>query len=425
MIKKSLIAATSSISGALAAALLLISSASVRAEPNQLQTGDRVAICGDSITQQRLYSVYMEAYLVLCQPAPKLETIQFGRSGETVPWFLNRQEIACLPFKPSVVTLCYGMNDGGRKPATPETLEKYTSALTTAIDNFRKSGSRFFVIGSPGVVDTHTSKTVDPTMYNQTLKDFSDAAERLAKEQNAVFAPVHALMAKAMAEAKAKYGPEYVFAGKDGTHPGPNGHLVMAYAFLKALGCDGDIGTIAVDLKTNTATGSESHEIVSAADGSFAVRSTRYPFCFAGAPDRETTHSMVEFIPFNQDLNRLVLKVSNPTATKLQVAWGSASRTYEASELVKGINLAADFPDNPFSEPFAKAEARLRKKQEFENTAIQMLEAIRDWREILPEHEDAYVAMEQNLQQRCLTAMKESGEVAVPVEHTIRITPAP
>lgn len=409
--------------GRLALALLAFTSITLYAEANKLQPGDRVAICGDSITQQRMYSLYMEAYLLLCQPQPNLETIQFGRSGETVPWFLNRQQIGCLPFKPTVVTFCYGMNDGGRKPATPGSLGKYTTALATAIENFREVGARFIVVGSPGVVDTNTSKTVDPTMYNQTLSDFSDAAERLATEQGAAFAPIHQLMMKAMNESKAKLGPDYVFAGKDGTHPGPNGHLVMAYAFLKALGCDGEIGTITVDMKSKSATASQGHEIVSVSDEGVSIKSTRYPFCFYGDPKGETTRSMIEFIPFNEDLNRLILKVTNPTAQKLRVTWGSASRTYEAADLVKGINLAADFLDNPFSSPFAKAETLLKKKQESETTAVQMLESIRDWREILPEHEAAYKAMEEGVINRCLADIKASATAAVPVEHNIRITP--
>ena len=40
----------------------------------------------------------------------------------------------------------------------------------------------------------------------------------------------------------------YHVAGADGVHPAANGHLIIAYAFLKALGCDGNIGTIKVDL---------------------------------------------------------------------------------------------------------------------------------------------------------------------------------
>ncbi len=42
-------------------------------------------------------------------------------------------------------------------------------------------------------------------------------------------------MIDAMAKAKLKYGKEYNVAGGDGVHPNRNGHLVMAYAFLKAL----------------------------------------------------------------------------------------------------------------------------------------------------------------------------------------------
>jgi len=35
----------------------------------RLQQGDFVAICGDSITEERIYSVYIQDYLLMCQPA--------------------------------------------------------------------------------------------------------------------------------------------------------------------------------------------------------------------------------------------------------------------------------------------------------------------------------------------------------------------
>ena len=66
-----------------------------------------------------------------------------------------------------------------------------------------------------------------------------------------------------MGKAKAKYGDSYPVAGGDGIHPGANGHLVMAYAFLKGLGVDGNIGTITVDLGTKKATGSDGHTAAS------------------------------------------------------------------------------------------------------------------------------------------------------------------
>src|SRR6185436_7649799 len=78
-----------------------------------LRDGDLVAICGDSITEQKLYSVYIEDYLLMCQATPNLEAAQFGWSGEVSWGFLARMNNDVGPFKPTVATTCYGMNDGG------------------------------------------------------------------------------------------------------------------------------------------------------------------------------------------------------------------------------------------------------------------------------------------------------------------------
>ena len=46
-------------------------------------------------------------------------------------------------------------------------------------------------------------------------------------------------------------------------YPGWAGHLVMAYAFLKAMGLDGDIGMFIIDLRDQTATASSGHAVKS------------------------------------------------------------------------------------------------------------------------------------------------------------------
>ena len=58
----------------------------------QLQPRDRVAICGDSITEQKLYSVYIETYLLACTPQPDLRAMQFGWGGEVSWGFFDRME---------------------------------------------------------------------------------------------------------------------------------------------------------------------------------------------------------------------------------------------------------------------------------------------------------------------------------------------
>ena len=41
---------------------------------DDLRPGDVVAICGDSITEQGLYSAFIEAYLLACQPVSGVRT---------------------------------------------------------------------------------------------------------------------------------------------------------------------------------------------------------------------------------------------------------------------------------------------------------------------------------------------------------------
>ena len=65
---------------------------------DDLRPGDVVAICGDSITEQGLYSASIEAYLLACQPVSDVRTHPFGLSGETSWEFLNRIESDILPF---------------------------------------------------------------------------------------------------------------------------------------------------------------------------------------------------------------------------------------------------------------------------------------------------------------------------------------
>jgi len=69
-----------------------------------LKAGDRLAICGDSITEQKMYSRMMEDYLTVCAPDLKVTVRQYGWSGERAPGFLARMTNDCLLFKPTVAT---------------------------------------------------------------------------------------------------------------------------------------------------------------------------------------------------------------------------------------------------------------------------------------------------------------------------------
>ena len=137
------------------------------------------------------------------------------------------------------------------------------------------------------------------------------------------------------------YGPDYAIAGKDGVHPGWAGQTVMAYAFLKSLGVDGDIETITVDLKSGAAKNSTGHEVLSGKTGEWQIKSSRYPYCAIGSLTNDNSiRSAMTLIPFNQDLNRLMLVAKGGKASGYKVTWGEETKTYSSAQLAKGVNLA-------------------------------------------------------------------------------------
>jgi hypothetical protein len=213
-----------------------------------------------------------------------------------------------------------------------------------------------------------------------------------------------------------KYGPDYAIAGKDGVHPDWAGQLVMAYAFLRALGLDGEIGTYTIDLRTKKAEVSYGHELLSFKNDELEIKSSRYPFCASGGdPTKDNNiRSGMTLVPFNQELNRVMLVIKNPEAKNYKVTWGAESRTYSAEQLGKGLNLAEDFAVNPFSDAFGKVDAAVAAKQAYETRQIKDLfhgpEGKAD-----PE---ATAALTEKVRAPLAAAIKTAF---VPVTHTIRI----
>jgi lysophospholipase L1-like esterase len=415
----------------LIAALFAIVSISARAE--MLRAGDNVAVIGDSITEQKIYSVYIEDYLLMCAPVTNLESHQFGWSGEAATGFLKRVESDVLPFHPTVATTLYGMNDGLYAASNPRVVAAFHDNTVAFIKKLQAGGVRLILVGSPGAVDSEQFKTwrlarCSPDSYNQTLLDLGNAAQSAAQETGAIFVDVHTPMMAAMEKAKAKYGADYPTT-LDGVHPLFNGHLVMAYAFLKALGCSGDIGAITLDEKTGAATGTDGHKIISASPTKIEIESTRYPFCFVDDPAKKgSSRDVLDFVPFNEELNRFVLVVKNISTPGMKVKWGASEKVFTAEQLAAGINLAAEFLDNPFNDEFAKVEAAMKKQQAFETPATKILlhsMNMSAWQTNMPEETDTLKKLQSDVVGKSRNLEAAARSTFTPVRHTLELTPVP
>lgn len=388
----------------------------------QLPPNARVAIIGDSITEQKLYSRFIETYLLGCTGRKDIKVFQFGWSGETAQGFSGRLENDLSVFKPTVATTCYGMNDGRYVPYDPSIGANYEKWMRLVLEGLKKVGVTNIVAGSPGAVDTRwfvkTSSTAD--QYNDSLAHLRDIDKKLAAEYHTAFANVHDEMIDAMAAAKAKLGADYDVGGRDGVHPGPNGQLLMAAAFLKGLGLDGHIGDITVDMK-GASTGSDGHS-VKGSNGLAEIESIKWPF-FLEPEMRKIT----AFCKFNEELNRYTLRVKNLSTAKAKITWGAVSKEFTSEQLASGINLATEFDKSPLDNSFIQLVIAVNAKQAYETPMIKGM--ITNFRNFANDakNDPEFAAALNTLKQKMISKQEkldaEARAKLVPVKHTIKVEP--
>jgi len=388
----------------------------------------RVAVIGDSITEQKLYSKYIECYLLACTGRKDIAVFQFGWSGERADGFAARLANDLAVFNPNVATTCYGMNDGSYQPYNDNIGNAYEKNMRNVIAGLKAAGVTKIAVGSPGGVDPDffTRPTLKGEVYNETLARLRDIAKKLAAENGLAFANVHDTMMQALPGAKTALGAKYSPFGGDGFHPSPSGQLLMAMAFLKSLGVDGNIGQITVDLASGQATASPGHTVANAAVGKVELESTRWPFCFDANPtDANSTRSILPFTTFNQDLNRLTLTVKGLSSARAKVTWGDVSKEFTKEQLAGGVNLAAEFEKTPFDGAFAALVAAVGQKQEFETRAIKNLVThFRQFAKDAAADEEFAVALDvikKKVSEKQASLDGAAREKLQPVKHTILV----
>ncbi len=326
---------------------------------------ERLAFIGDSITAGSSYAVQMEVYLRACAGKRDIKVRSFGFPGDTALGFIKRID-EVIVWKPTVATIQFGMNDGFYGGYTDWMGSNYKQGLIKAISALRKINCTVY-IATPTVMDpvygkpnSIYAKKCDAETYNLTLKALAGFTEQVSAAEKVPKVELFALMSTVMKQCKQNYGEKYVFAGTDGIHPSPNGHLVMAYAFLESMELDKEIAGIVVDMAGEVSV-TEGHKIVSWKNGELELESTRYPFCHS-----PKTEEILPFIPFQEKFNRFELKLNNLPDGQYKISWGAYEKTFSSEALARGINLADEFRINPFSPTFEVLYKQIECKQKYE-----------------------------------------------------------
>jgi lysophospholipase L1-like esterase len=395
-----------------------------------IDASTRLAFFGDSITEQKLYARFIEAYLVAVAPTVPQEVFNFGVGGAGALGSSRLFPNDLAFFAPNLVTTCYGMNDGRYRIYNPDDGKQYREGMERFVKE-SLAADVAILVGGPGAVDsTRFKREVSPDDYNATLQQLSAIAKEVADANGVPFVDVHGVCIEAMAKAKAALGADYIVMGADGIHPGQNGHLAMAFAFLKEMGFSGDVGTITLDLAKNIASATGAHQIT-AKDECYEIVSSRWIFCFTGNPANprdESTLAMMPFVPFNKTLNRFTLKVAGLTAPEAEVQWGAEKLRFTQAELAQGINLAEKFAGKtPFQAGWKKLDEALDIKQSFEGMMIkQIIFAMNNvTKRYLPddtELKNEFASLLEKLKERHRNFSITLSDIVTPITHELRVS---
>jgi len=318
------------------------------AEP--FPAGTRWVALGDSITRGGIYHSDVFLYYATRFPDRPLALYNAGISGDTAAGGLMRLDWDVLPHKPTAVTIMMGTNDIGFPLYTvpnPDAknladrqahFDLHDKSMRQLIDTFHKAGIQVTILIPPPIDETLKLDKPSYPAVDDALAVLAVHDRKLAADTGCGLVDFRALMAP-MTHDYQKNNPEFTLVGADRVHPGPMGHLVMAYAFLKAQGMPDLVSKVVLDAAgTVTTQDNATISAVVAKDGGIAFTSLEKALPF---PVEPAAKPALHLVPFMKDFDQEVLQVTGlkPGQYTLRIDDQSAG-TYSGDELAAGINLA-------------------------------------------------------------------------------------
>jgi lysophospholipase L1-like esterase len=329
--------------------------------PFHLKDGDRVVFYGDSITEQRLYSTFVETYAITRFPQANLTFVHSGWGGDRVTGGgggpidvrLNRDVVA---YKPTVVTVMLGMNDASYQPFRDPIFATYTAGYTHLVDKLKADlpGVRLTLI-KPSPFDDVTRAPRFEDGYNSVLIRYGDFVRELATKTGSGFADLNTYVVDATKKAFASDPKLAEKLNPDRVHPGPGGQLLMATALLKAWNAPALVSSVVIAPDQATAENATVTE-VSRADGT--VRWTQLDRALPFPIDIKDP--VVELAVRSSDvvpaLDRQVVQAVGLEAKEYALTIdGEAVGSFTKEQLAEGVNLAT------LATPMARQAARVHQ----------------------------------------------------------------
>jgi hypothetical protein len=121
----------------------------------------------------------------------------------------------------------------------------------------------------------------------------------------------------------------------------------------------------------------------------------------------------------------MTMVVKNLCGESANVTWGKETKVFTKTDLEKGINLAAEFIDNPFSPSFLKVDSAIGAKQNFQTFMIKgQINSYPNFLTMMPNDEEVktiVTSMTKKLWEKDEAMDTAAKALVTSVKHTITI----
>lgn len=210
--------------------------------------GDRVVFLGNSITDGGHYHSYIWLYYMTRFPYMDVQVMNAGIGGETAGDMYRRLDGDVFSKRPTVLNVTFGMNDTGyaeyNQPGAGEFGER---RYRECYENYGRmeqrlqglDGVRVVLLGGAPYDETaQIEKNAPLRGKNAVLQRVVDFQRASAGENGWEFLDFNTPLTELSQRVQAD-DPSFTLTMGDRIHPDNDGHMVMAYLYLKAQGMAG------------------------------------------------------------------------------------------------------------------------------------------------------------------------------------------
>lgn len=320
---------------------------------------DRVVFLGNSITDGGHYHSFIWLYYLTRFPEMNLTVQNAGIGGDRVVEMVKRLDGDVFSKRPTVLITTFGMNDSGYFEYNGSEPDKFADEkVKESYDAFKEmekryqqlDGTRMVLMGSSPYDERASIEGNTPFKgKNQAMLRIVDFQKASAKENNWEFLDLNQPMT-ALNDSLQREDPTATLCGADRIHPDNDGHMVMAYLFLKAQGFAGNkVAEMAVDAARQRVTSEVNCRLTDLRkmeDGiSFRYKANSLPYPLDTVPrgwgSKKSQYDGLRAVPFMEEMNQELLIVTGLNGRHRLTIDGEEIGVWSAEDFAKGINLAA------------------------------------------------------------------------------------